>query len=202
LGKAYNTKIEQIRERDKDMVVSTARSRNGKGQVRTEARDDLLALVYSTKPTEKQRKHFKNRVNRGKRWYTIGQALGWGSFCLVPHEVISNTWVEHTLRVPELDVWLELVKKVNPDVFEAAQILDSWLGPEGIAGGAINDKTPLGIEAEPVRTIYEIEEIQDSEDSGDDSEGVRVSQSQPSPSCTPIPQLRQLTLPELFNPIR
>jgi hypothetical protein len=202
LGKAYNTKIEQIRERDKDMVVSTTRSRNGKGQVRTEARDDLLALVYTTKPTEKQRKHFKNRVNRGMRWYTMGQALGWGSFCLVPHDVISNTWVEHTLRVPEFNVWLELVKKVNPEVFEAAQILDSWLGPEGIAGGAIKDKTPLGIEAEPVRTIYEIEEIQYSEDSEDDSEGVRVSQSQASPSCTPIPQLRQLTLPELFNPIR
>jgi hypothetical protein len=85
---------------------------------------------------------------------------------------------------------------VNPDVFEAAQILDSWLGPEGIAGGAIGEKTPLGIEAESAMTI---EEIQDSEDSEDDSEGVEASQSQASPkSRTPIPRLRQLTLLELF----
>lgn len=208
LGQAYQTKIEQIRKADKDMVISTARSRNGKGQVRAEAADDLLALVY-TKPTDKDRRLFKNRVNRGMRWYTMGQALGWGSFCLVPHDVISNTWIEYTLRVPELNIWLELVKKVNPDVFKAAQILDSWLGPEGIAGGAIGEKTPLGIEAEPAITIYEIEEIQDSEDnrnsedSGDDSDGVETSQSQVSPkSRTPIPRLRQLTLSELFHPVQ
>jgi hypothetical protein len=48
---------------------------------------------------------------------------------------------------------------VNPDVVRAAYILDSWLGPDGIAGGAIGEKTPLGIEAEPVMTIYEIGEI-------------------------------------------
>jgi hypothetical protein len=205
LGKAYQTKIEQIHQSDKGMVVSTARSRNGKGQVRAEAADSLLALVY-TKPNEKDRRLFKNRVTRGMRWYTIGQALGWGSFCLVPHDIISTTWLEHTLRVPELTIWLELVKKVKPDVFKAAQMLDSWLGPDGMAGGAISEKTPLGIEAEPAITIYEIEEIQDSEDSGDDEddgEDVGASQSQASPkSHIPIPQLRQLTLPELFHPIK
>jgi hypothetical protein len=140
------------------------------------------------------------------RWYTIGQALGWGSFCLVLHDIISTTWLEHTLRVPELTIWLELVKKVKPDVFKAAQMLDSWLGPDGMAGGAISEKTPLGIEAEPAITIYEIEEIQDSEDSGDDEddgEDVGASQSQASPkSHIPIPRLRQLTLPELFHPIK
>ena len=90
--------------------------------------------------------------------------------------MISNTWLEHTLRVPELDVWLELVRKVNPDVVKAGHILDSWLGPDGIAGGAISEKTPLGIEAEPVMTIYEIEEIQDSKDSRDDSVSVGALQ--------------------------
>jgi hypothetical protein len=61
LGKAYDTKIVQIRERDKDMVLSTARSRNSKGQVRAEAADGLLALVY-TNPTKKERRLFKNCV--------------------------------------------------------------------------------------------------------------------------------------------
>lgn len=201
LGQAYQKRIKQIRESDKDMVISTARSRNGKGQVRTEAADDLLTLVY-TKPTDKDRRLFKNRVARGMRWYTMGQVLGWGSFCLVPHDVISNTWLEHTLRIPEFNVWLDLVKKVNPDIFEAAQILDSWLGPEGIAGGAISEKTPLSIEAEPAMTIEEIQDSEDSEDSENDSEGVETSQPQTSPkSRTPTPRLRQLTLSELFHPV-
>jgi hypothetical protein len=55
-------------------------------------------------------------------------------------------------------------------------------------------------------TIYEIEEILDSEDSGDnedDSEDVGASQSQASPrSHVSAPRLRQLTLPELFYPIK
>ena len=110
LGQAYQKKIEQIHETDKNMVTSTARSRNGKGQIRSEAADDLLALLYEH-PTEKDRQLFKNRVSRGMRWYTMGQALGWGSFCLVPHSVISNTWLEYTLRVPELRIWLDLVKE-------------------------------------------------------------------------------------------
>jgi hypothetical protein len=139
-------------------VITSARGRNGKGQVRAEATDDLLALLYANL-TEKDRRLLKSRVTRAMRWYKMGQALGWGSFCLVLHDVITNTWLEHTLRVPKLDIWLELVRKVNPDVVKAAYILDSWLGPNGIAGGAISEKTPLGIEAEPVMTIYEIEEV-------------------------------------------
>jgi hypothetical protein len=202
LGQAYNTKIEQIREKDKLRVITSARGRNGKGQVRAEAADDLLALLY-TNPTQQDRRLFKNRVTRGMRWYKMGQALGWGSFCLVPHDVISNTWLEHTLRVPELDVWLELVRKVNPDVVKAAHILDSWLGPDGIAGGAISEKTPLGIEAEPVMAIHEIEEILDSEDSGDDSVDVEASQFEASPkTSTRAPRLRQSNLLELFHPIK
>jgi hypothetical protein len=124
LEQAYNTKIEQIREKDKVRVITSARGCNSKGQVRAEAADDLLALLYAN-PTEKNRRLLKSRVTRGIRWYKMGQALGWGSFCLVPHNVITNTWLEHTLRVPELDIWLELVRKVNPDVVKAAHILDS-----------------------------------------------------------------------------
>ncbi|KAF2827746.1 hypothetical protein CC86DRAFT_276017, partial [Ophiobolus disseminans] len=95
------------------------------------------------------------------RWYKMGQALGWGSFCLVPHNVISNSWVEYPLRIPEFDVWLELARKVNPNVVKAAQVLDTWLEPDGIAGGAISDKAPLGIKAAPNLPIFEIEEVQD-----------------------------------------
>jgi hypothetical protein len=48
---------------------------------------------------------------------------------------------------------------VNPDVVKVGHILDSWLRPDGIAGGAISEKTLLGIEVEPVMTIYKIKEI-------------------------------------------
>ena len=111
--------------------------------------------------------------------------------------------------MPELTIWLELVKKVKPDVFKAAQMLDSWLGPDGIAGGAIGEKAPLAIEAEPALALYDIKEIQDSEDcedsgdSGDDGLGVQASRSQASSKGrTRPPQLRQVTLLELFHPVK
>ncbi|CAE7203101.1 hypothetical protein PTTW11_09182 [Pyrenophora teres f. teres] len=86
--------------------------------------------------------------------------------------------------------------------------LESWLGPEGIAGGPISEKKTLSIEAEAPAIIYEVEEIQDSEDdetndsvdnSVDNSVGKRI-QALPK-SLTPAPRLRQLTLLELFHSI-
>ncbi|KAF2828290.1 hypothetical protein CC86DRAFT_289513, partial [Ophiobolus disseminans] len=69
-----------------------------------------------------------------------------------------------------------------------------------IAGGPIGDKL-LRIEAEAPAAMYEIEEVQDSEDDGSDSGG-RVSQAQTTPGSTAAtPRLRQLTLLELFCPV-
>jgi hypothetical protein len=94
------------------------------------------------------------------------------------------------------------VKKVNPDVVKAAYILDSWLRPNSIASGAISEKTPLSIEAELDLPIYEIKEIQDSKDSGDDSVSAGASQFQALPERrSRTLQLRQSTLLELFYPI-
>jgi len=100
------------------------------------------------------------------------------------------------LRVRELYPWLDLVKKVNPDVYAASKALDSWLESESIAGGHIDGKQTLRIKAKLPTTIYEVEEIQDSED-----EDPVPAQSQAiAPSAEPARALRQLTLPELFKP--
>ncbi|KAF1977495.1 hypothetical protein BU23DRAFT_416035, partial [Bimuria novae-zelandiae CBS 107.79] len=71
----------------------------------------------------------------------------------------------------------------------------------GIASGSISGKKTLSIDAEAPATIYEVEEIQDSEDDGTD-ESVVASQSQAIVnSPAPAQQLRQLSLLELFHPI-
>ncbi|KAF1343750.1 hypothetical protein EJ07DRAFT_147965 [Lizonia empirigonia] len=116
------------------------------------------------------------------RWYTVTQLLGWGSLTLMPHDHIPNSWIESTLRNGELDVWAQLVKKENPDVYTASRALEAWLGPEGIAGGSISKKQTLSIEAEAPATIYEVDEIQDSE--GDEmEEDLEPSQSQTAPTA-------------------
>ncbi|KAF1933792.1 uncharacterized protein M421DRAFT_28443, partial [Didymella exigua CBS 183.55] len=95
------------------------------------------------------------------RWYSISQELGWGILTLIPHDEIANRWIERKLRVGQLHVWIELLKKERPDICAASKALESWLGPDGIAGGPINEKQTLCIEAEAPVTIYEVEEIQD-----------------------------------------
>ncbi|KAK1914348.1 hypothetical protein P3342_007594 [Pyrenophora teres f. teres] len=121
---------------------------------------------------------------------------------------IANRWIERTLRVGQLDVWMKLLKKERQDICVASKALESWLGPEGIAGGPISEKKTLSIEAEAPATIYEVEEIQDSKDdetddsvdnSVDNSVGKRIQALPKSP--TPAPRLRQLTLLELFHPV-
>ncbi|EFQ92599.1 hypothetical protein PTT_10266, partial [Pyrenophora teres f. teres 0-1] len=126
----------------------------------------------------------------------MSQELGWGILTLIPHDEIANRWIERTLRVGQLDVWMKLLKKERQDICVASKALESWLGPEGIAGGPISEKKTLSIEAEAPATIYEVEEIQDSEDdetddsvdnSVDNSVGKRIQALPKSP--TPAPRL-------------
>ncbi|KAL5371384.1 hypothetical protein DPSP01_014303 [Paraphaeosphaeria sporulosa] len=123
---------------------------------------------------------------------------------LVPHDRIANRWIERTLRVGQLAIWMDLVKRERQEIYAASKALESWLGPEGIAGGPISGKQTLSIKAEAPATIYK---VQDSEDDGtnDETDG-SVDDSvnehaQASPTPTPASRLRQLTLPELFHPI-
>lgn len=200
LGQAYVNKIAQIKQDDMSSSNDRTRNRYGKGPVRKEALVALLELV-SLNPTDKDRLVFRKRLAKAMRWYTVTQLLGWGSLTLMPHDRIPNSWIESTLRNGELDVWAHLVKKENPDVHTASRALEAWLGPEGIAGGSISKKQTLSIEAEAPATIYEVEEIQDSE--GDEmEEDLEPSQSQKAPTV-PLParSLRQLTLLELFCPV-
>ncbi|KAL7772819.1 hypothetical protein CFE70_002782 [Pyrenophora teres f. teres 0-1] len=186
LGQAYSKKIAQIRHNDFISSNDRTRNRYGKGPVRTEA---IAALVELVSP---------NATKKNKQ----------GILTLIPHDEIANRWIERTLRVGQLDVWMKLLKKERQDICVASKALESWLGPEGIAGGPISEKKTLSIKAEAPATIYEVEEIQDSEDdetddsvdnSVDNSVRKRIQALPKSP--TPAPRLRQLTLLELFHPI-
>ena len=201
LGQAYAKKTAQIRHND--LISSNDRTRNryGKGPVRTEAYEALLQLVFP-KPTDTDRLVFKKRLAKSARWNTVIEALGWGSLTLMPHDEIPNSWIESTLRVGELNVWLDLVKKENPDVYAASKALDSWLGPDGISGGSIHLKKPLTIETEAPATIHAIDEIGDSDDEEDDR-SVIVSQPQLTAKgpASARKKMRQTSLLDLFHPI-
>lgn len=113
----------------------------------------------------------------------------------MPSDAISNKWAEKTLTRLEWDLWLQLVKKIEPDVCTASRKLDAWLGAEGIEGGPIKDKEPLCIESGPAAVVGEVEELPNSDvesDSGVESDGEDATAGAP---CRP---LRQLTLLELF----
>ncbi|PVH91469.1 hypothetical protein DM02DRAFT_480409, partial [Periconia macrospinosa] len=56
---------------------------------------------------------------------------------------------------------LEVVKKVNPDAHKASQGLGLWLGAEGIAGGPIDGKKVLYIEADAPVLPTQVEEVID-----------------------------------------
>ncbi|KAE8852431.1 hypothetical protein PTNB73_10598 [Pyrenophora teres f. teres] len=173
----------------------------------------LLGQAYSKKIAQIRHNDFISSNDRTRNRPSDALVLnesgvGWGILTLIPHDEIANRWIERTLRVGQLDVWMKLLKKERQDICVASKALESWLGPEGIAGGPISEKKTLSIEAEAPATIYEVEEIQDSEDdetddsvdnSVDNSVGKRIQALPKSP--TPAPRLRQLTLLELFHPV-
>ena len=197
LARAYAEKITMLERQDDIAGRGQNHGRSGKGNLRTEAKKALVSVVLPN-ATSKDYSIFNKRLHRATRWYEAANNLGWGSLCLMPHDRITNTWVEQTLRVGEWRVWLELVKKVNPDVYAAGKAFDSWLGSESIASGLIDGKEPLRIEAELRTSPHEVEEIRDSED--DDEDDLALTESQAVSSVEPAPALRQLTLSELFQP--
>ncbi|KAF1348219.1 hypothetical protein EJ07DRAFT_62860, partial [Lizonia empirigonia] len=95
------------------------------------------------------------------RWYEAAKQLGWGMLCLMPHDVITNSWVENDLRIRYWHIWLELVVKVNPGAHKASRALDDWLGSEGISGGSISEKATLSIEANAPAPATQVEEMED-----------------------------------------
>jgi len=206
LGEAYAQKIQQIRQGD--FVASNDRSRNryGKGRVRTEAISALMELVCET-PTKRDHEVFRNRLKQAMRWHTIVKGLGWGSLLLIPPEEVSNWWVERVLRVGQLDVFVNVVKRERPDLCAASKALEAWLGPDGIAGGPISGKRMLSIEAEPPAAAYEVHEVADSDDaemlvSEEDSEEEGVEEEGAEEDVAQPRRFRQMTLTELFHPLK
>ncbi|KAK7177962.1 hypothetical protein PSPO01_15993 [Paraphaeosphaeria sporulosa] len=181
-----------------------SRNRYGRGKVSTQATEALMALV-GLDVTDKDKRSFQRRLEIAKRWYTVTHThtLGWGMLTLIPHEKITNTWVERGLLQGQLAVWLELVKEERPEIYGASKALKSWLGSEGIAGGPISGKQTLRIEAEAPAAVYKIDEIRDSEEEGmEDGTGSSVDeQGDASPTPAPASRLRQLTLSESFHPV-
>lgn len=198
LGRAYANKIAQIEQNDLLSSNDRTRNRYGKGKVRTEAINALMMLVPGAE--KYKREAFRTCLLRASRWYELAQGLGWGILALMPSEDIPNTWLERDISAWGVGLWVQLVRKERPDVCAAAEALDSWLGPDGIAGGPISGKTALCLEMDP--PVGSVVEVEDSEgDTSDDSSQPTQTQATPM-ATTPVRGIRQMTLEELFKPLR
>jgi hypothetical protein len=114
LGKTYTEKIDQIRAQDAARLNNKGNNRHGKGKVSSESMDVLLLSVTAASgPQQQQRQRFKRRLHQALRWYEAAKQLGWGMLCLMPHDIISNSWVENDLRIRFWHIWFELVVKVR-----------------------------------------------------------------------------------------
>lgn len=202
LGKAYMDKVREIEEQEGTTAMDRKkRRRDGQGKVTTEAIDTIM-LTISPSPTPQQRPHFKRRLYRALSWYKIAGELGWGMLCLMPHERISNSWIEHDLLASHTEIWCSLVTRLNPAACTASRALDEWLGSEGLAGGSIRGKQMLCIEDiapdhERPGILTQVTEVVDSEDG---EEQTSEEEEEAAAASPPKQLLRQRTLLELFRP--
>lgn len=197
LGYTYADRIALLERDDAAVRKGAGRSRGGKGKLRTEAINALLPRIQTAAPAT-TRDAARKRLLRASRWYEAAKELGWGFLCLIPSDAVANYWVEQTLRSGEFRVWLQLVKRVNPDVYAASQNFNAWLGSESMPRASIEGKRQLVIETAPSVTRAAVEEVADSETS--DSEGLDGEEEDALRGPAPAGPLRQLTLLELFEP--
>lgn len=66
-------------------------------------------------------KAFQERLAFAKRWYTLQEVLGPGIFGLIPDRVVSNNWIQKTLKRDEFAVWLQVIQRWNPACIAAGQ---------------------------------------------------------------------------------
>lgn len=209
LGKVYTEKMSQIRLQDSS-IPGGSKNRHGRGKVSSEAMDAIMISISAT-PDAQQRQRFKRRLHQALRWYSAASELGWGMLCLMPHDVVTNSWVENDVLVGQWHIWLQLVRRVNADACEASRALEDWLGSEGLAGGSIREKETLYIEEEGAQTSVQtaatqVTEVEDSEDEDTSSKHSQGAEGQDRSSCagqSTVAQrraLRQLTLVELIQP--
>lgn len=176
LGRAYHA---EIRERGDD-----------RRHVKTQIIDALWELIEPS-GTEEGRKRFVRHLTLATRWYQVADTLGWGSLCLLP-DAVSNKWVK-ACPAHVWPLWLQLVKRVNPDACAASRAFDAWIGSECIEGGPIQRRDKLYIEREA--SAFQVEEVIDSTD--DESSEAESSTQLVKGSAR---RLRQLTLLELLQP--
>lgn len=209
LGQAYANKMAQVSQDDTAVLNTGTQGKTRRAAIRSEAINRLFALIdlHPSKDPAKERELFRARLAAATKWYNIAQALGWGVFMVMPEDSMSKSWIEYTIRAWGVPVFIELVKKVRPDVCAATKAFDAWLGPEGIAGGPIGAKKTLSIELDAPASTAEVYEILDSEseeeeedDDDDDRIAIQTSQLLP-PKSMGQRSLRQTTLLELFHTV-
>lgn len=77
----------------------------------------------SDKVTRSAYRDFEKMLSFGSRWYTIGTKLGFGVLALIPIISIPHTFLQTTLRLGQLDIWIELIQRFNPQAIEMGRLI-------------------------------------------------------------------------------
>ncbi len=56
---------------------------------------------------------FERQLRYGERWSRLRREFGAGILALLPRAVISNRWVEQTLKTAQFDAWLNVLRRHN-----------------------------------------------------------------------------------------
>ncbi|KAH5708166.1 hypothetical protein HBI81_256430 [Parastagonospora nodorum] len=205
MGQIYHDEIARIQREDDAAGMQPGR-REGKGQIRTQAKKALWDRYRPDVHNRLTWSAFKVRLKRAQRWTEAATQLGWGFLLLIPTSMITPHWVEQTLRPAEWGIWLQLVNRVYPDAVQASRDFDEWAGPLALQDGSIEDAGRLPLEA---RLHSRIQEVRDSDDEGDkdDSEdeygsSQHVASSQQGVLADSITSVQSLSLRALFQPVR
>jgi hypothetical protein len=88
--------------------------------------------------------------------------------CFLLHDVITNWWVESSLRIKAWYTWLELMGKINPAAISASKAVGAWLSSK--VAGSISNKETLLLETS-VRALAQVEEVPNSKGEKGDVRG-------------------------------
>lgn len=114
-----------VQQRERVLRTDSIRSRRQGVTLNTLAKESIFQEFYRTEQHGKQFDRFTHArewddlsriLERGSRWAEFESSFGLGIFLLLGYSKMPNVFVEKTLHVDQVKIWVKLLEHSNPDL--------------------------------------------------------------------------------------
>jgi len=99
--------------------------------VRSVAKEHYFQMIYGAganhKTNLKEWRAFERMLSLGKRWLMLTEKFGYGVLAVIPASRVSDTFIERTLSLEHIKVWIVMLKTMVPGLADWSKKMEELL---------------------------------------------------------------------------